>query len=110
MDEELKKQIETIKGSKASEKEKKRLIGLHRRWASEERKLQRSSREDRLKMVCGRYINYAADIAKSLGVAIGNGGIKETRGAEALIKDLKRQAKLELTQALKKYNVLPLEG
>lgn len=108
MDKELKKQIEAIKGSKVSEKEKKRLIGLHRQWASEERKLQRSSREDRLKMLCGRYINYAVDIAKSLGVAIGNGGIKETTGI--LTKELKQQAKLELTQALKKYNVLPLEG
>ena len=77
-----------------------------RKWKREEDKLMRLPKEERLKVLYGRYLDVAVTFAKSLGLAIGQGALKQTTGI--LTKELKRSLKFELTMALKKANVLPL--
>jgi hypothetical protein len=106
MEKELRSQIEAIKTSKMPEKEKARLIALAREWASKERKLQRMSKEEKLRAIYADYIGLAVDFAKSLGNMIGSGSLKETSGI--MTKDLKRELRFGLTTRLKKFGVLPL--
>ena len=79
-----------------------------RKWQREEEALMRLPKEKRLKALYTRYIGLAVDFAKCLGKGIGSGQVKETTGV--LTKDLKRELKFELTMALKKANIFPLEG
>jgi hypothetical protein len=103
MEKDLRNQIEAIKGSKISEKEKQRLITLARQEASKERKIQRMSKEGKLRAICADYIGMAVDFAISLSEA---GKAKISGGW--FVKDLKKRLRSELTVRLKQVKVLPL--
>jgi hypothetical protein len=79
-----------------------------RKWQREEERLMRMPKEERLKALYTRYIGLAVFFAKNIGLLIGRGDMKERTGEAT--KDLKTRLKFELTMALKKANVLPLEG
>jgi hypothetical protein len=110
MEKELRDQIEAIKTSKMPEKEKPRLIALAKERASEERKLQRMPREERLKKICGEAIESCCRYAFEHGAMLGHGDIKPTKGEVERFKFFRTQTKSGLTLELKRAGVLPLEG
>jgi hypothetical protein len=100
MDKELKERNELIKSKPIPEDVKQHSIGLMKKDAREKKRFLRMSKEEKLKHLYSRYLDLAVDFAKMLG-------LKKT---ETLTKELKTRLKFELTMALKKANVLPLEG
>jgi hypothetical protein len=108
MEKELRDQIEAIKTSKISEKEKRRLIKLARDWAREERTLRRMPREERLKAICADALGMAVDSAIGLGRVLESKGIESSN--VGVVKFLKQNSRFSLTTRLKQFKVLPLEG
>ena len=72
------------------------------KYRRKEEALMRLPKEKRLKAICSRYIELSVYFAKIFG------SMKEATAGD--IKELKRELKFELTMALKKAGVLPLEG
>ncbi len=107
MEKELRDRIEAIKTSKITEKEKPRLIALARKYASKERRLQRMSKEERLKAICGEAIENCFRFGFEHGVMVGHGDIKPTKGEVENFKFFRTQAKSGLTWELKRAGVLP---
>jgi len=108
VDKETREQVERIKASGLSKEDKERHIACAKERAREKNILTHGPREERLKLLYGKYIDLAFDYGKALGLSVGRGDLKEATGVATwgTKKDLKRS----LTIALKNAEIIPLEG
>jgi 23S rRNA C2498 (ribose-2'-O)-methylase RlmM len=80
----------------------KKEIERIRKWNRQEEQLMKLPKEERLKKLYGRYLNWAFDF----GITIGHA--KNKKEEMALQGIFRKQFKSSLTRALKKAEVLPL--